>query len=256
MLLEANQPPPKGELTAKIIRARTGREGYDLIRDIPTANKAVQKFVTELCSDNTEKSRPNVINEYPVVKRISQQVQASAQSGISGNYFRGRWFPNEKTPSSDEFGPAPPESARIGRYNEGDQRVLYLGRTVETILAECPPSGENERLFIQKFELSISNAHYLRLTEDLEAEFPELHYLLLDSEFLADSAPFFAAYPYRATHFLAYLCRIWGITGVEYPSIRGDFKNNPEAVNLVLFGDAVDSACTMTGGVPEEYSRI
>jgi hypothetical protein len=92
----------------------------------------------------------------------------------------------------------------------------------------------------------------LALPLDLEARFPHLHYVLLDSEYVPDETARFdnVRNPYRATHFLAYLASLSGVCGIEYPSIRAGIQGDPSRVNFVLLGEAVSEAEAMAESVP------
>jgi hypothetical protein len=78
------------------------------------------------------------------------------------------------------------------------------------------------------------------------------HCLLLDSEHIPEDSPF-CPHAYRAPHFVAFVCRLLCISGVEYPSVRADYKNQTDAVNVVLFGIAAQPAGTMMLGEPVEF---
>jgi len=80
---------------------------------------------------------------------------------------------------------------------------------------------------------------YLRLSQDLEATAPVLQYLLIENEYLPEESSF--AHPYRATQFLAFLCRLRGIHAVEYPSVRAGYKDDPDAVNMVILSPSVEA---------------
>lgn len=169
-------------------------------------------------------------------------------------YYRARRFPVDAAqpqPSSSELGPPPLEKQGEGRYTHGNDLVLYLSRTPKTAALECGTDLSKPRIFIQQFKLSIPNMKVLYLNKNLEDSYPHLHYLLLDSEYLPNESAF-VPNSYRATQFIAILCQLRLIAGVEYPSLRGDFVGNPNAVNLVLFGDAVDQASRMAVGNPFE----
>ena len=92
----------------------------------------------------------------------------------------------------------------------------------------------------------------LPLKVDIETNHPYLRYLLLDSEYAPEVTAEFAnaRNPYRATHFLARLGRLNGVSGIEYPSVRGGIQSDSNAVNLVLMDEAVGEAGAMTDGLP------
>jgi hypothetical protein len=246
----------KGNLTNKKISGRTGRSGYHQIEDRPTAHPAVQSFVTKLCSRRKIRLWPWVLIQNPIAWQLFRQVSAAATTGIFGTYYRSRRFSIDvSNPSPFDLGPPPLEKQGEGRYTEGKTVVLYLSRTPETAARETVVDESRSRIFIQKFELSLPNSAALCLAGDFETRFPELHYLLLDSEYLPDESTF-VPNPYRATQLVAYLCRLRGISAVEYSSVRGSYKDDPSAVNLVLFGQAVEVAKSMMSGTPEEYKTV
>jgi hypothetical protein len=107
-------------------------------------------------------------------------------------------------------------------------------------------------VFLQKYDLDLHSVRFIRLDTTLEQTAPRLNFLLLESEYLPQESSLYPE-PYRATQFLAYLCRRLDILAVEYPSVRGGFKDNPDAVNLVLLDSAVCLAATMSAGEPFEY---
>jgi len=76
-------------------------------------------------------------------------------------------------------------------------------------------------------------------------------YLLIESEYLPEESSF--AHPYRATQFLAFLCRLRGIHAIEYPSVRAGYKDDSNAVNMVILSPSVADARTMMKGDPFEY---
>jgi hypothetical protein len=244
----------RASLTTRKISGRTGRGGYHTINDRPTAHPAIQSFVAKLCSNPKTPSRYWILLSNPLAWRLYRQVNAAASGSINGTYFRARRFGIDAIkPSSSEFGPPPLEKqGKEGRYTQGKSVVLYLSRTPETAAVESGTNPSKPRIFIQKFEISIPNAKVLYLSEDLEDRYPHLHYLLLDSEYLPDENPF-VPNPYRATQFVAFLCQLREVLAVEYPSVRGRFRDNPNAVNMVLFGNAVDQAFTMAVGDPFEF---
>jgi RES domain-containing protein len=242
----------KGELSLKVIRGKTGREGYHLKADHPTEHVEVQDFVSELCrSSNTDWNRLLETNE--TAQRIHRDFVGAIRTSIRGTYFRARSFPaSTSQPTSQKLWAPPASKQAIGRYNELGNRVLYLSRNVQTVVAECPTTVEKPKLFIQKFLLNFPTRGMLPLELDLETNHPYLHYLLLDSEYVPEATAEFANVrnPYRATHFLAHLGRLNGVSGIEYPSIRGGIQSASNAVNLVLMDEAVGEAEAMTDGLP------
>lgn len=246
----------KGSLSTRKISGRTGRSGFHTLNDRPTAHAEVQSFVGKLCSDTKKYSWYSwywTLISNPLAWRLYRQINSASCGGITGTYYRGRCFETDTAkPSPCELGPPPLEKQREWRYSQGKSVVFYLSRTCETAALETRTAGSKPIIFIQKFKLSIPNAKVLYLSKDLEDRYPHLHYLLLDSEYLpAENS--FVPNPYRATQFVAFLCQLRGILAVEYPSVRGCFRKNPDAVNIVLFGRAVDQASTMAVGDPFKF---
>ena len=155
-------------------------------------------------------------------------------------------------PASSEFWAPPKGEQKARRYNEHGERVLYLCRDIETVAAECQEVAERPKLLIQKFVLIFPEDKVVTLKLDLEKTSPFLHYVLLDSEYVPEETAEFPNVnnPYRATHFLTHLAKLTGVSALEYPSVRGNIQSNPNAINLVLMGDAVAEAEAMTEGKP------
>ena len=246
----------KGELSVKVIRGKTGREGYHLKAGVPTEHAEVQDFVLSLCrEDNTPWDR--LLETNLIAQKLHGDFQTAIRMGITGEYFRGRRFPNfVSNPTSEQLF-APSAGKQRGRYNESGNRVLYLSRTPETVMAECPPSDDKPRLFIQKFCIDFPKEYMLAFALDLEARFPHLHYLLLDNEYAPEQTAEFANVrnPYRATHFLACLASLNGVSGIKYPSIRAGIQSDSTGINLVLLGKAVAEVEAMIEGSPFVFSE-
>ncbi len=139
-----------------------------------------------------------------------------------------------------------------GRYNETGERVLYLSEEESTAFAEC--DSREQTVFTQRFELCLRDVASVYLSFEIEQEFPFLNTLLLNCEVRVDPLRVVDALrvkdPYRATHFLSYLCRMFRIDALRFPSVQDQRK-----FNLVLFRRAVCQAETMMIGQPQEYSR-
>jgi hypothetical protein len=138
-----------------------------------------------------------------------------------------------------------------GRYNDGSSAVLYLSRSAKVAALESRDNPKKPLIFIQRFRLSFPKLKYIRLSQDLEKNAPVLQYLLVESEYLPGESSF--AHPYKATQFLAFLCRLQGVYAIEFPSVRAGYKQDSNAVNLVILPPFVDQACTMIEGDPFEY---
>jgi hypothetical protein len=220
---------------------KTGRSAQVILNDKRTYHVIVQSFVQVLCR---KRSRPNwwfVLLSHRVAWRLLVDLGRAASIGIDASYYRSRRFgAAAAVPSPSDLGPPPLEKQGEGRYTEGKQVVLYLSRTPRVAALEKPlqDSGKS-KLYIQEFHLSIPDFKLLRLAKDLETAAPSIQYLLLESEYLPEESGF-TPVPYRATQFLAFLCRLRRIQAIEYPSVRSGYKDNPDAVNLVILGSAVN----------------
>jgi hypothetical protein len=62
------------------------------------------------------------------------------------------------------------------------------------------------------------------------------------------------SYAHKPTYLVADLCKEIGIEALEYPSVRGEYRENPHAVNIVVFSPAFEDLLLMTDGVPFELS--
>jgi hypothetical protein len=239
-------------LTARKTSGTTGRSGYHMVGSRPTAHGEVATFVTKLCSTNRKQGWRWLLLTNRVAKTIYREINQAVSMGIHGHYYRGRRFPIGQQPiGAADFGPPPPDKRDEERYNEKGKEVLYLCRNVSTVNAERPPTDEL-CLFIQAFNIQLDTVRILRLDSDLEKRFPYLQYMLLESEYAAEGTTF-VRFPYRATHFIAEICRCLDIGAVEYPSVRGGYKDNHEAVNLVVFEQYCDRVCSMMTGKAFKY---
>src|SRR6266850_3069909 len=108
----------KGELSLKVIRGKTGREGYHFKADHPTEHVEVQDFVSELCrSSNTDWNRLLETNE--TAQRIHRDFVGAIRTSIRGTYFRARSFPaSTSQPTSQKLWAPPASKQAIGRCNE------------------------------------------------------------------------------------------------------------------------------------------
>lgn len=79
---------------------------------------------------------------------------------------------------------------------------------------------------------------------------------MLDSEYLPAHGHEFpnVRNPYRATHFLAFLCDLAEVSAIEYPSVRSGAQGDRSGVNVAVFGEAVEEAHTQMTGPPQEWS--
>lgn len=240
----------KGELSIKVIRGQTGRTGYYLRNDSPTEHVEIQAFAIELCNQ----INPNwdkILSSNKIAQQVKEDITKVMQQGISEYYYRARSFSASKIPESNEFGA--PRNQIEHRYNENGSRVLYLAKNPLTTIKEISQNPAEPNIWVQKFNLQLPKDWIVKLDLDMEGKAPYLHYLLLDSEYIPNKLAEFPNIqnPYRATHFITYICRMFNISAIEFPSIRGDIQNNPSAINLVVIGDAVLKAEAMTIDKPQ-----
>jgi RES domain-containing protein len=236
-------------LTIKAIKGLLRREGYAQIDDHPTPFHEAQEFVVRIGLLD----RPDwhhVLGIEPIGRTIRDQAKEAAAHGISRQYFRARRFTSSGPEPGANFGP-PPLPQACGRYNEFGNRVLYLSRTCKTASAECLPTSEEPRVFVQQFDVCLPSVRVLRLNQSLETNQPDLHYLLMNSEYRSSEY-------YRATHFLAFLAAELEISGIEYSSLSGRAGkvNVEDAVNLVVFNSAIQDAVGDPVGDPVEVERF
>jgi len=241
-----------GAVSARETGGNTGRSAQVLLDSKRTYHVSVQRFVEDLCK---KRRRPNwwsVLLSRRVAWRLFVELGRAVSTGIDASYYRSRRFPADApAPTSSDFGPPPLAKQDEGRYTNGKQVVLYLSRTPKVAALEKPLQDSSEsKLYIQEFHLLIPEFKFLRLTQDLESKATSLQYFLLESEYLPEESSFD---PYRPTQFLAFLCGLRGILAVEYPSVRAGYKDDPDAVNLVVIGPAVDAIKRMTRSDPLEY---
>jgi hypothetical protein len=247
----------RGDLSMKGIRENTGREGMHLVDSVPTAHAEVQAFVMELCkTEPLSLDWSDLLKTNALASTIQQEFHAAATTLMPSSVYRSRHFGvDAANPTSKEFEAPHAGTQSPERYTEGDQRVLYLASTAALAALECDRTPDKPRIFVQRFDLNLPYRRIVRVRLDLEARFPHLHYLMLDSEYLPTKGHEFANVrnPYRATHFLAYLCAAAGVSAIEYPSVRSGPLRPGSDVNLAIFGDAIDDAHAQMTGAPVEW---
>jgi hypothetical protein len=247
------QTVAKGTVSARKTGGKTGRSAQVLLNNRRTDHAAVQLLVQSVCSKTT---RPNwwlVLAFRPVAWRLFADLGRAASIGIDATYFRSRRFRAGSPPTfSCDFGPPPRGKQRDGRYTEGKHSVLYLARTPNLAALESPCDPARPEIYIQGFRIVSRSLKVVHLNKDLEARAPIIQYLLLESEYLPGECGF-VSNPHRATQFLAFLCRLRGIQAVEYPSVRGGYKEDPGAINLAILGPAVDAVRVMVRGRPFRF---
>lgn len=241
-----------GDVSARETGGKTGRSAQVLLHNKRTYHVQVQRFVEDLCKKRRCPNWWSVLLSRRVAWRLFVELGRAVSTGIDTSYYRSRRFSADAPPpTSSDFGPPPLEKQDEGRYTEGKQVVLYLSRTPKVAALENPlQDSSKSKLYIQEFHLLVPGLKFLRLTEDLECTATSLQYFLLESEYLPEESSFD---PYRPTQFLAFLSGLRGILAIEYPSVRAGYKDDPDAVNLVVLGPAVDAIKLMTRSDPFEY---
>ena len=241
-----------GDISGRKSIGRTGRSGQVLLHNRRTYHLSVQHFVEDLCKKRRCPNWWSVLLSRRVARRLFVELGRAVSTGIDASYYRSRRFSADApAPTASDFGPPPLGKQAEGRYTEGKQVVLYLCRTPKAAALENPLHDSGKpKLYIQEFHLLVPGLKFLRLTEDLERTAPSLQYVLLESEHLPEES---SLKPYRSTQFLAFLSRLRGIWAIEYPSVRAGYIDDPDAVNLVVLGPAVDEIKLMTRGDPFEY---
>lgn len=246
-------PTMEGSLSIKKTSGHTGRSGQVLLDNKPTAHTPIQSFVQELCSTHKKPDWWLILLTRPLAWKLLWELAKASSTGLSGTWYRSQRFPKDDShPKTADLGPPPPGRQGEGRYTEGKPIALYLSRSIDTAALECPEKPNKPRVFVQEFHISFPAAKVVRLGLDLEAKAPHLHHALLESEYLPQESEFVPV-PYRATQFLAFLCRLVPVDAIEYPSVRAGYRENPEAVNLVVLGPAVNTVAEMVNGEPFEY---
>lgn len=167
----------RGDLSIRVTRASTGREGMHLVDSVPTAHHEVQALVLEVCGTEVLDWR-ELLRTNPLAATIREQFQAAASGGIHGRFYRSRSFAVGDSPQCSTDLEAPPSGTQQpGRYNEDGRRVLYLASSPKVAAVECRTTPDKPRVFIQRFDLDLSLRRIVRLEVDMEERFPHLHYL-------------------------------------------------------------------------------
>lgn len=246
----------RGNLSIRVARASTGREGMHLVDSVPTAHGEVQALVLQMCGTEVLDWR-ELLRTNALAARIRDQFQVAATGGFHGTFYRSRPFAVGHSPQSSTDLEAPRAGSQLPeRYNEDGQRVLYLASSAMVAAIECRTTSDKPRVFIQRFDLDLSHRRIVRLALEMEDRFPHLHYLMLDSEYLPTQAHEFSNVrnPYRATHFVAFLCGLADVSAIEYPSIRAGAQGDRSGFNVAVFGEAVEEAHAQMTGMPQEWS--
>ncbi len=71
---------------------------------------------------------------------------------LEGPLFRGRYFPTNLTPASEDFGPPPAVLTGAGRYHVPGSPKLYLCSSLGGVVSELTPPSHEHQLWIQRFQ--------------------------------------------------------------------------------------------------------
>lgn len=226
-------------------KVRTGRKGLVADSEAKTAHVDVRDFVDMITSD--EPNWEDIVEQNEIAQSILYECCNTKTEGLQGSYYRARSI-NEGTYNTEDLHSPPDEKVKeSGRYNQAGESVLYLARTCETAMKEIQPN-EQDQVYIQLFEIDAPKLSYIKLETDLEQRAPHLHHLLLLSEDLPEETSTEEAY--WPTHFLRHICDKLEMSAIEFPSVRAEYSENPDAVNLVVFDDAKAEVEQMTQGDP------
>lgn len=242
----------KGSLSIKKISGRTGRTGFHLIEDVETPHAAIQALVTGIYSKKKLLSWNWLLIAEPIARSLYRDLGAVIGIGLKDTYYRARHFSaGSPVPLASDFGPPPPSKQKKGRYSEEKKPALYLSRDFKTAALESGATKDEPIIYVQRFYLDIPQIIVAKFEIDLESKAQHIHYLLLASEYSEEDVQFLHD-PHRATQFLAFLCWKWNVEAIEFPSVQGGYVDNPEAMNIVVFGKSIRTAIEMTAGEPEE----
>jgi hypothetical protein len=81
-----------------------------------------------------------------------REIADREPQALDGPLFRGRYFPANLTPASEEFGPPPADLTRAGRYHVPGSPKLYLCSSLAGVASELTPPGHEHQLWIQRFQ--------------------------------------------------------------------------------------------------------
>jgi len=209
--------------------------------------REVEEFGDWLSTEGIDLPWNEVLDQSEFARDIAHEIEAAASSSIPGTLWRGRRFrPGEKPDGSEALGPPPPGKGSVGRFNEDGHPVLYCARARHVVPDEVPPDDEKPDLWVQAFEVDAGEMAVLKLDTELAEDYPLLHNLLFLAERQAKKEEL-----YRLTHLIHELCRGAGIVAIEYPSVATGYRNDPEAINLVVFDEGIDVVTAAACGEPE-----
>lgn len=241
-------------MSAVARNATTSRSTPAVDTERPEVNDSfneVQRFVDMLIGLSDSDEIVTVGLASPVGAKVQAELAARVDVGLRGEYFRGRWLRRDEV-LPESFRRPPSEKVKEpGRYNRGGDPVLYLARDVPTVLDEIGRVHAEERsLFVQRFVLDLPELRLVRLSPDVELPGSVLNQVMFFAERVPDNPS--AAGVYRPTLFLRALAEELRVQALEFPSVRGGFPANANAVNLVVFGEAARMVEEQMDGEPEQ----
>ncbi|MES2154593.1 MAG: RES family NAD+ phosphorylase [bacterium] len=207
----------------------------------PPAYYAVRGFLDTACADVWPPQVGALVAE-PVGKQILDEAKSLVTQTWTGRYVRARAGllpPLAEDPS--HYGPNPKPTGE-GRYNGRKEPCLYLAETVAVARAEMRASA-TDVVYMQAFELDLSELRFLELPRNAEATHPHLNAILFVAEQDANQDETI----YRPSHVVRFLLETLGISGFQYPSVRGAGVGS----NLILWGPALGRAMSQMAGVPK-----
>lgn len=227
-----------GGVVAVLTKATTGRSA----NTSHEAFSATQRLQSRLQS--RARSHILLLLTDSTAWRLWRELRQETVCGLYGTYYRGRRFKRGDEMPRD-FGPAPAASAQ--RYNGSNVRAWYLAKTCETVHSEMRNVGENDEVAVQQFNFEANVVSLIRISNTLIQRSPYLYHFMMACE-NTEQAGLDDEVHWRAPQFLSRLCRLAGIQALEYPSVRGRYPEHQDAVNLVVFGRAIDGLVGFTTG--------
>jgi hypothetical protein len=150
----------RGDLSIKVIRGNTGREGMHLVDSVPTSHGEVQAFVLDLCeTEPLSLDWFNLLKTNALASTIQQEFRAASAPLIGTSVYRSRPFEvGAPDPTSKELEAPLAGTQSPGRYTEGDRRVLYLASTAALAALECDARLDKPRIFVQRLDLNLPSS--------------------------------------------------------------------------------------------------
>lgn len=217
--------------------AYTSRESTYEEDGEPTEFHQVKSFLEWLSTDGAHLPWDQVLR-HPMAEKLVNDISEAIDTGLDAPLYRGQRLQEDASPPVERL--LAPTEKRLpddvepgpGRYNEGGEAVLYTCRKREIVPDEVPPGEGKPELYLVEFDVTLDNLIAIRLDETTEEEQPHLHHLLFLTEYPPKDKDLDV---YRATHLVREICRRLGIEAVEYPSVKGGYRDDREALNLVVF---------------------